>query len=213
MSFLISTLGGIESLSTEALENSGGNVDSCLLRAVSSCGFWAATPLYYLSTGFILLLLEMFEDLSPTDSPPILSCCLVAKSCPTLGDPMDCTTPDASVHHLPEFDQTRVHQVADAIQPSHSLSPLSPPAFNLSQHQGLSQWVNSSHQMAEVLELQLQHQSFQWRFGLISFRIDWFDLLALQGTLRSLLQHHNLKASILRHSAFFMVRTWLLEKP
>ena len=170
-------------------------MDSCLLRAVSSCGFWAAAPLHYRTTGFILLLLEMFEDLSPTDSPPILSCCLVAKSCPTLGDPMDCTTPGSSVLYcLPEFNQTHVPRVNDAIQPSQSLSPLSPPAFNLSQHQGLSQWVSFSHQVAKVLELQLQHQSFQWRFGLISFRIDWFDLLAVQGTLRRLLQDHSLKA-------------------
>ena len=68
------------------------------------------------------------------------------------------------LHHLPEFAQTHVHQVGDAIQPSHSLSSPSPPALNLSQHQGLSQWVSSSHQVAKVLELQLQHQSFQWIF-------------------------------------------------
>ena len=147
----------------------------------------------------------MFEDVSPTDSPPILSC-LVAKTRPTLSDPMDCTTPGSSVlHRLPEFDQTHVPRVGDAVQPSHSLSPLSPPTFSLSQHQGLSQRVNSLDQVAKVLELQLQHQSFQWRFGLISFGIDWFYLLVVQGTLRRLLQHHNLKASIFWHSAFFMV--------
>ena len=82
-------------------------------------------------------------------------------------DPMDCSTPGLPVHHqLPEFTQTHVHWVSDAIQPSHPLSSPSPPAFNLSQHQGLFQWVSSSHQMAKVLEFQLQHQSYhhllQW---------------------------------------------------
>ena len=82
---------------------------------------------------------------------------------------MDCSTPGLPVHHqLPEFTQIPVHQVGDAIQPSHPLSSPSPPAFNLSQHQGLFQWVSSSHQVAKVLEFQLQHQSFQW-----TFRIDF----------------------------------------
>ena len=76
---------------------------------------------------------------------------------------MDCCTPGLPVHHqLPEFTQTHVHQVSDAIQPSHPLSSPSPPVLNLSQHQGLFQWVSSSHQVARVLEFQLQHQSFQW---------------------------------------------------
>ena len=123
-----------------------------------------------------------------------------------LCDPMDCSTPGFPVHHqLLELAQTHVHQVGNAIQPSHPLSSPSLPAFNLPQHQGLFQWVSSSHQMAKVLELQLQHQSFQWKSGLISFRTDWFDLLALQETLKSLLQHRNLKASIIQCSAFFMV--------
>ena len=118
---------------------------------------------------------------------------------------MDCSTPGFPVlHHLPELAQT-LHRVCDAIQPSHPLSSPFPPAFNLSQHQGFSQWVSSSHQVAKVLELQSQHQSFQW-IGLTSFRIDWFDLLAIQRTLKSLLQYHSWKASILRHSAFFMVQ-------
>ena len=85
-----------------------------------------------------------------------------------------------------------------------SLSTPSPPSLNLSQHQGLFQWVGPSYQVAKVLEL--QHQSFQWIYGLISFRIDWFDLLVVQGTLKSLLQHHNSKASILGWSIFFMVQ-------
>ena len=86
----------------------------------------------------------------------------VAQSCPTLCNPMNHSTPGLPVHHqLPEFTQTHVHQVSDAIQPSHPLSSPSPPAPNPSQHQGLFQWVNSSHEVAKVLEFQLQHHSFQ----------------------------------------------------
>ena len=112
----------------------------------------------------------------------------VAQTCLTPCDPMDCSMPGLPVHHqLQEFIQTHVHWVSDAIQPSHPLSSPSPPAFNFSQHQGLFQWVSSLHQVAKVLQFQLQHQSFQWIFGLISFRMDWLDLLAVQGTLKSLL--------------------------
>ena len=120
----------------------------------------------------------------------------VAQSCPTLCDPTNLSTPGLPVHHqLPEFTQTHVHRVGDAIQPSHPLSSPSPPTFYLSQRQGLYKWVNSSHQVAKVLEFQLQQQSFQWIFRLISFRMDWLDLLAVQGTLKSLLQHNSFKAS------------------
>ena len=88
---------------------------------------------------------------------------LVTPSCLTLCDPMNRSTPGLPVHHqLPEFTQTHVHQVGDAIQPSHPLLSPSPPAPNPSQHQGLFQWVSSSHEVAKVLEFQLQHQSFQW---------------------------------------------------
>ena len=80
-------------------------------------------------------------------------------------------------HQLPDIAQTHVHQVGDAIQPSHPLSSPSPPTFNLPQHQGLLQGVSSLHQVAKVLELQLQHQPSNEYLGLISFRIDWFDLL------------------------------------
>ena len=87
----------------------------------------------------------------------------VIQLCPTLCDPMDCSTPGLPVHHqFPEFTQTHVHWVSDAIQLSHPLLSPSPPAFNLSQHQGLFQWVGSSHQLAKVLEL--LHKSFQWMF-------------------------------------------------
>ena len=87
----------------------------------------------------------------------------VAQSCLNLCDPMKRSMPGLPVHHqLPEFTQTHVHQVSDAIQPSCPLSSPSPPAPNPSQHQSLFQWVNSSHEVAKVLELQSQHQSFQW---------------------------------------------------
>ena len=87
----------------------------------------------------------------------------VAQLCLTLCDPRKCSTPGLPVHHqLPEFTQTHVHRVGDAIQPSHPLSSPSPPAPNPSQHQSLFQWVNSSHEVAKELEFQIQHQSFQW---------------------------------------------------
>ena len=93
------------------------------------------------------------------------------QSCVTLCDPMDCSTPGSLVlHYLPESAQTHIHWVDDAIQPSHPLLPPSPPAFNLSQHQGLFQWVSCLHQVTKVLEL--QHQSFQWIVG-VDFLYDW----------------------------------------
>ena len=94
----------------------------------------------------------------------------VTKLCPTLCNPMNCSTPGLPVHHqLPESTQTHVHWVSNAIHPSHPLSSPSPPALNLSQHQGLFKWVNTSHQVAKVLEFQHQHQSFLWtlRTGLL----------------------------------------------
>ena len=94
-------------------------------------------------------------------------CCSVTQLCPTLCDPVDCSTPGFLVpHHLPEFAQSRVHWVGDAIQSS--LSSPSSPALNLSQHQGLFPRVGSWHQVAKVLELQLQHQSFQWIFRVVN---------------------------------------------
>ena len=119
---------------------------------------------------------------------------------------MDCSTPGLLVHHqLLDYTQTHVHWVSDDIQPSNPLSSPSSPAFNLSQHRGLFKWVSSSHQVARVLEFQLQHPSSEYS-GLISFRMDWLDLLEVQGTLQSLLQHHSSKASILWRSAFFTVQ-------
>ena len=126
----------------------------------------------------------------------------VAQSCPTFHDPMNRSTPGLPVHHqLPEFTQTHDNRVSDAIQPSHPLSSPSPPALNLSQHQGLFKWVSSSHQVAKVLEFQLQHQSFQW------LPRTWLDLLSVQGTLKSPFQHCSSKASILHFSCVQLFAT------
>ena len=126
-------------------------------------------------------------------------CCSVAQLCLALCDPMDCSTPGLLVpHHLPRFAQVHVHCISDAVQPSHPLSPPSPPALNL------FQWVSPLHQVAKRLELQLQHQSFQWilKVDFLKDKLVWSP--CRQGTLKSLLQHYNLKAWILQHSAFFM---------
>ena len=95
-------------------------------------------------------------------------------------------------------------QVDDAIQLSYPLLPTS--ALNLSQHEGLFRWVSSSHQVAKILEFQLQYQSLHEHPGLISSRMDWLDLLTVQRPLNSLLQHHSSKASILLHSVLLMVQ-------
>ena len=134
-------------------------------------------------------------------------CCSVTKSCLTLCNPMDYSMPRFLVlHYLLEFAQTDVHWFSDAIQPPHPLLPPSPPTLNLSHHQGLFQWVSSLYKVAKLLELRFRHQSFYEYSKLISFMTDWFDLLAVQGTLKSLPQHHSSKASILNSSAFFMIQ-------
>ena len=120
---------------------------------------------------------------------------------------MGCSTSGFPVYHqFPELTQTLVHQVSDTIQPSHPLSSPSPPTLNLAQHKGLFQWVSSSHQVAKVLEFSFSISPSNEYSGLISFRIDWLDLLATQRTLQSLLQHHSSKASILQGSAFFILQ-------
>ena len=117
---------------------------------------------------------------------------------------MECSTPGFPVpHHLLEFAQVHIHWIGDTIQPSHPLLPSSPSAFNLSQHQGLFQWAGSSHQVAKYWSFSISSSSEY--SGLISFRIDWFDLLSVQGTFKSLLQQHSSKASILQRPALFMV--------
>ena len=132
---------------------------------------------------------------------------LATQSCPTLCDPIDCSTPGLPVRHqLPEFTQTHVHWVNDAIQPSPPLSSPSPPTFSFSQHQGLFQWVSSSHQVAKILEFQLQHQPFQWIFkadflqdGLIGSPCSPMDSQESPPIQR-------VNASILWCSAFFIVQ-------
>ena len=132
----------------------------------------------------------------------------VTQSCPTLCDPTDSSMPGLPVHHqLPEFTQTHVHWVGDAIQPSNLLSSPSPPTFNLSQHQGLFQWVSSNeHRWPKYWSFSFNICPSDEHPGLIAFRMDWLHLLAVQGTLKSLLQHHSSKTSILQHSAFFIVQ-------
>ena len=115
----------------------------------------------------------------------LADCCChsVTRSCPALCDLLDCSMPGFPVlHYFPEFAQIHVHWVSDAIQPSHPLSSPSPPALNLSQHQGLLHWVGSWHQVVRVSKFHLQHQFFQWIVRVLSFRIDWFDFLTVQRT-------------------------------
>ena len=144
----------------------------------------------------------------PVPSP--MHACMHAKSfqsCPTLCDPMNCSTPGLPVHHqLPEFTQTHVHRVSDAIQPSHppsSPSPLPsiPPSIRVFSNESIlrMRWPKYwSFSLSIIPSKEIP--------GLISFRMDWLDLLVVQGTLKSLLQHHSSKASILQCSAFFTVQ-------
>ena len=124
----------------------------------------------------------------------LFCCCSVAQTCPTLCDPVDCSTPGFPVlHHLLQPAQTHVRWVGDAIQSSCPLSSPSPPAFNLFQQQGRFQWVSPLHQVASFSFGISPSSEYS---GLISFRMDWLDLLAVKGTLKSLLQHHRSKASV-----------------
>ena len=128
---------------------------------------------------------------------------VVSNSC----DPIDCSMPGLHIHHqLLEVTQTYAHWVSDAIQPSHPPSSPSPSAFNPSQHQGLFKWVISLQQVANYWSFSFSISPSNEYSGMISFRMDWPDLLAVQGTLKSLLQHHRSKASILPCSAFFIIQ-------
>ena len=132
----------------------------------------------------------------------------VAQLCPTLCDPISRSTPGLPVHHqLPEFTQTHVHEVSDAIQPSHPLSSPSPPAPNPSQHQSLFSESTLRMRWLKYWSFSFSIISSNEHPRLISFGMDWLDLLAVQGTLKSLLQHHSSKASILWRSAFFTVHS------
>ena len=130
----------------------------------------------------------------------------VAQSCPTLYNPTDWSMPGFPVHHQHlEIAQTHVNQVSDAIQPSHPLLS-SYPVFNLSQHQGLFHWVSSLHQMATFWSFSFNISPSNVYSGPISFRIHWFDFLAVQGTLKNLLWQNTSKAPVFWHSAFFIVQ-------
>ena len=151
----------------------------------SSVGMWVG---FWVQSWWQFFSMACFSYDGLTLERPLF--CSVTQSCLILCNPMDCTMQGFPVlHHLAEFVQTHTHWVSDTIQSSHPLSSPSPPALNLPQHQGLFQWVSSLHQVAKVLELQLQHQSFQWifKYSNISFKTDWFDLLAVQGSLKSFL--------------------------
>ena len=111
-----------------------------------------------------------------------------------------------SISWLPESTQTHVHWVSDAIQLSHPLPSPSPPALDQSPHQGLFKWVSSCIRWPKYWSCSFKISPTNEHPGLISFRMDWLDLLAVQGTLKSLLQHHSSKASILQHSTFFIVQ-------
>ena len=120
----------------------------------------------------------------------------VTQSCLTLCDPMILSTPGLLVHHqLLEFTQTHVHWVSDAIQPFHPLSSPSPPSLNVSKHQCLFKWVSSHIRWPKYWSFSFNTSPSNEHPGLISFRMDWLDLLAVQGTLKSLLWHHSSKAS------------------
>ena len=138
----------------------------------------------------------------------LLVCCRsVTELCLTLCNPMNCRMPGFPVlHYLLEFAQSHVHGVSDTIQPSHPLSPPSPFSLNLSLYQGLFQWVTLHIRWPKYWSFSFSISPSNAYSRLISFRIDWFDLLAVQGTLKSLLQHHSSKTSVLQLSAFFMVQ-------
>ena len=144
----------------------------------------------------------------------------VAQSCPTLCDPMNRNMPGLPVHHqLPEFTQIHVHRVSDSIQPSHPLLSPSPPALNPSQHQGHFQWINSSGEVAKVLEFQLQHQSFQWISRTDWSSLGWTGWISLQskGPSRDFsnttVQKHQFFGAQLSSQSNSHIHTWPLEKP
>ena len=131
----------------------------------------------------------------------------VTQSCLTHFNPVDCSTSGFPVHcQLPEPTHTHVHQVSDDIQPSHPLSSPSPPSFNLSSIRVFSNESALRSRWPKYWRFSFSISPSKEHPGLISFRMDWLDLLAVQGTLKSLLQHHSSKASILRRSAFFTVQ-------
>ena len=131
----------------------------------------------------------------------------VTQSCPALCDSMDCSMPGFPVHHqLLDLAQTRVHRVSSAIQPSHPLSSPSPPACSLSSIRVFSSESTLHIRWPKYWSFTFSISPSNEYSGLFSFRIDWFDFLAVQGTLKGFLQHHSSKATHLWRSAFFMVQ-------
>ena len=166
----------------------------------SHYSFWIHSDKKKVSFSVVLKLWSVDCQIKHTCSVQFSS---VAQSCPALCDPVNCSTPGLWVHHqLPEFTQTHVYQVSDAIQPSHPLSSPSPlaPRGVFSNESTLRMRWPKYWSFSFSISPSNEHP------GLISFRIDWLDLLAVQGTLKSLLQYHSSKASILWHSAFFTVQ-------
>ena len=139
-------------------------------------------------------------------APIHICCCSVAKLCPTLCDPMSCSTPGFPILSHLRICSNSCPSSLRRHPTIHPLSSPSPPAFNLSQHQSLFQWVGSSHQVAKDWSFSFSISPSNEDSELISFRINWFELLTVQGTLESLFQHHSSKASILQHSAIFTVQ-------
>ena len=191
---------------------------------------WYNFVLFYMSPVFAPMYLHQFNSFSQKISPRFIAMqrgkseaflsrqmilkktlssvqfSSVAQSRPTLCNPMDCSTPGLPVHRqLPEFTQTHVHWVSDATQPSHLLPSPVLSAFNLSQHQSLSNEPVLPIRWPKYWSFSFNISPSNEYLGLISLRVDWLDLLVAQGTLKSLLQHHSSKASILRCSAFFIV--------
>ena len=174
--------------------------------------------IFYLTFLFIIRLLLSYICFSRkkvvyrSQSPRLLSlfpgCWYsVAQSCPTLCDTMDCSMPGFPVlPHLPELAQTHVHWVGDAIQPSYPLSPLLLPPSVFPSVRVFSNELALYIRWSKYWSFSFNIRASNEYSGLVPFRINWFDLLSVQETLKSLLQHHNSKASILRCSAFFMVQ-------
>ena len=148
----------------------------------------------------------------------ILVAVVVVQSCPTLCHPMDCSTAGFPVlHHLLEFAQTHVHRDSDAIQPSHPVSPPFPPAFTLSQHHGLFQWASYSHRRPKYWSFSFSISPSNGFSVLISFRMDWLHLLAVQGTLKifsnTTVQKHQFFGAQHFSQSNSHIHTWPLEKP
>ena len=168
-SSILAEPGGRQSMGSQRVRHNWGTehtwiVDLLCCVSFSRIAKWFSYIHLHESTLFkILFPCRLLQDTESSSLCYTAQFSSVTQSCPTLCNPMDCSMPGLPVHHqIPELAQTHVHRVDDAIQPSHPLS--SPSAFNLSQNQDLFQGVSSSHQMAKVLEFQLQHQSFQWIF-------------------------------------------------